>query len=93
MPEHLPKILNRLGIENENWFSTISTDSGGFHSVIGPMDRVPSQYDRLQQKWICGNTITRILYSTLGFKASHQIPFEMQGHGSLLRRYIYFINK
>ena len=64
IPEHLPKILNRLGIEEDNWINTMTNYSTGFQRVIGPMDRIQSLCDRLQQKWMCGNTANRILYPT-----------------------------
>ena len=64
IPEHLPKILNRLGIEEDNWINTMTNYSTGFQRVIGPMDRIQSLCDRLQQKWMCGNTANRLLYPT-----------------------------
>ena len=55
IPEHLPKILNRLRIEKENWLGIMTIYSTGFQRVIGPLDRIQSLCDRLQQKWMCGN--------------------------------------
>jgi len=64
IPEHLPKILDRLGIEKENWLNVLTTYSTGFRRVVGPLNRIQSLCNRLQQKWMCGNITNRILYST-----------------------------
>jgi len=64
IPEHLPKILDRLGIEKENWLNVLTTYSTGFRRVVGPLNRIQSLCNRLQQKWMGGLTANRILYST-----------------------------
>ena len=64
IPEHLPKILTRLGIEKENWLNTMATYSVGFQRVVGPLNRIQSLCDRLQQKWMCGREANRVLYPT-----------------------------
>ena len=64
IPEHLPKILDRLGIEKENWLNVMTTYSTGFRRVVGPLNRIQSLCNRLQQKWMGGLTANRILYST-----------------------------
>jgi REP element-mobilizing transposase RayT len=64
IPEHLPKILNRLGIEEDNWINTMTTYSTGFKRVVGPLDKIQSLCDRLQQKWMGGIQANRLLYPT-----------------------------
>ena len=64
IPENLPKILNRLGIEKANWLGTMTTYSAGFQRVIGPLDRIQTLCNRLNQKWMCGRTANQTLYPT-----------------------------
>jgi hypothetical protein len=64
IPDQLPRILTRLGIEKENWLTTMTTYGSGFKRVIGPLGRIQLLCNRLQQKWMGGNAANKILYAT-----------------------------
>jgi putative transposase len=65
IPEQLPTILQRLGIDNQAWIKLMQ---GGyrkdFQRVVGPLEKIQKMCERLQQRWMCGIPANNVLYPT-----------------------------
>jgi putative transposase len=65
IPEHLPNILQRLGIDNKIWIPLMQ---GGyrkdFQRVVGPLEKIQKMCERLKQRWMCGARASTVLYPT-----------------------------
>jgi REP element-mobilizing transposase RayT len=65
IPEKLPRILTRLGIEETAWISTMN---GGytryFNRAVGAKEKMQSVCERLKQQWLCGVNALGGLYPT-----------------------------
>ena len=63
IPDHLPKNLQRLGIESESWLRTMRGGySREFWRAVGPKERIECLRNRLKQRWICGVNAMAGLY-------------------------------
>ncbi len=54
IPEHLPTILTKLGVEAESWRNIMQGYRTRFHRVVEPQHKVESACNRLRQNWLCG---------------------------------------
>ncbi len=54
VPDNLPPILSRLGIEQQGWLDTINHYEQRFFRAVGAMDKIRQFADRLGQCWLKG---------------------------------------
>jgi len=62
IPDGLPPILSRLGIEQQDWLDTINHYEQRFFRAVGTMDKIRQFADRLGQCWLKGQSAGRCVY-------------------------------
>jgi len=62
IPDNLPPILSRLGIEQQGWLDTINHYEQRFFRAVGTMDKIRQFADRLGQCWLKGQSAGRCVY-------------------------------
>ncbi len=64
IPKDHPTYLERLALPSETWLKCLRDFETGFYRVIGPLERIHSLCQRLNQHWLCGLGANRRLYSS-----------------------------
>ncbi len=62
IPQHLAPILQRLGIEPENWLDNVTKFETRFGLAIGTIEKLQVVAKQLKQKWLKGVNASRQLY-------------------------------
>jgi len=54
IPEELPDILNRLGLDADLWLDEIKYFDKWYYKAIGTLDNLKKYCQSIQQKWVKG---------------------------------------
>ncbi len=61
IPDGLPPVLNRLGIEPQAWLDTINHYDRRFFRAVGTMEKIKQFAERLGQRWLKGQSAGRCI--------------------------------
>lgn len=64
IPEEVPPILTRLGIDENVWVDTVRDYGPRFSRAVGPIERLRHSAQRFGKKWLRGLKPSGALYST-----------------------------
>jgi putative transposase len=70
VPEHLPPILARLGIERRAWVESVGDYGRRFYGFVGPVEALRRVGAKLGKKWLRGLQAGRVLYAGWGCAGS-----------------------
>ncbi|MCK5648456.1 MAG: transposase [Gammaproteobacteria bacterium] len=59
-----PKILHKLGLDEQIWIETVDSFSTAFHSFVGPEDKLKLLCKKQKKKWLRGIHLCRKLFHT-----------------------------
>lgn len=62
IPPHIQPVLQRLGVNPENWVDSVQHYGKRYHSVTGSVDRLQALSEKLSQAWVRGIGASRRLY-------------------------------
>lgn len=62
IPNHLSHILDRIGIQQENWLDGMQTIEQDFFRAIGPVDKLAAFCQAVKQRWLQGTSKSRRLF-------------------------------
>ena len=61
----LSPILNRLGIDQNEWLNSVTTFEERFHLAAGAIDKLQTMAKQLNQKWLKGSRAARQLFKPI----------------------------
>ena len=63
IPADTPKILHKIGIDEDTWSETVKGFSSEFHCFVGPEDKLQALCQKQAKKWIRGIQLCRKLFT------------------------------
>lgn len=63
IPSHIQPVLQRLGVNEQNWVTNTQHFGSRFHRALGRINRIRQFARRVEQKWISGINQTAEFYS------------------------------
>ncbi|MDX2504798.1 MAG: hypothetical protein QNL62_10020 [Gammaproteobacteria bacterium] len=58
----IPKILQKLNLDEQTWVDTVQSFSNDFHTFVGPEDKLTSLCQKKKKKWVRGIQLCRRLF-------------------------------
>ncbi len=60
----MPTILQKLDLDEHTWMETVQGFSSGFHTFIGPEDKLQALCQKQKKHWVRGIKACRKLFKT-----------------------------
>ncbi len=64
IPDHIQPILQKLGVQQDNWVKQVQHFGRQFGRIVGPIDLLASMSDKLGKWWLRGTSSCRCLYQS-----------------------------